>query len=280
MSLFIASLNSGSNGNCYYIGNDNEAVFVDAGVSCRETERRMKRLDLPINRIKAIFISHEHDDHIKGVETLSLKYQIPVYITGDTLSGSGLKLKKQFVCPFEKYKPINIGNLTVTAFPKFHDATNPHSFVISHNKINVGVFTDVGIACKEVIKYFKLCHAAFLESNYDEHMLMSGNYPFHLKNRIRNGQGHLSNLQALELFNKHRPRFMTHLFLSHLSHNNNSPEIVYNLFKRNAGNTEIIIASRRNETPVYAIGHNPRSGSAYITTADKEKPVQLSLFNH
>jgi hypothetical protein len=111
-------------------------------------------------------------------------------------------------------------------------------------------------------------------------MLMSGSYPVHLKNRIRNGQGHLSNLQALDLFKKHKPQFMTHLFLSHLSHNNNSPELVYDLFKKNAGATEIIIASRKNETAVYHVDGSIHSQSARIITMHKEKPVQLSLFNH
>ncbi len=80
MSLYIASLNSGSNGNCYYIGNDNEAVLIDAGLSCRETEKRMKRLGLWIKKVKAIFVSHEHTDHIFGIPVLSKKYQLPVYI--------------------------------------------------------------------------------------------------------------------------------------------------------------------------------------------------------
>ena len=81
MSLFISSLNSGSNGNCYYIGNENEAILIDAGIACREIEKRMKRLNLSIRKIKAVFISHEHSDHIKGIEVLSKKYQLPVYIT-------------------------------------------------------------------------------------------------------------------------------------------------------------------------------------------------------
>ena len=85
MSLYITSLNSGSNGNCYYIGNDNEAVLIDAGISCRETEKRMKRLGLSVSAIKAIFVSHEHADHITGIRVLSKKYQIQVYITDDTL---------------------------------------------------------------------------------------------------------------------------------------------------------------------------------------------------
>jgi glyoxylase-like metal-dependent hydrolase (beta-lactamase superfamily II) len=77
MSLFIASLNSGSNGNCYYVGNESEAVLIDAGISCRETERRMKRLGLSMDNVKAIFISHEHGDHISGVAVLAKRYNLP-----------------------------------------------------------------------------------------------------------------------------------------------------------------------------------------------------------
>jgi phosphoribosyl 1,2-cyclic phosphodiesterase len=82
MSLFVSSLNSGSNGNCYYVGNQHEAVFIDGGISCRETELRMKRLGLNLKKVKAIFVTHEHFDHTKGIPTLSKKYQLPVYITG------------------------------------------------------------------------------------------------------------------------------------------------------------------------------------------------------
>ena len=84
MSLDIASLNSGSNGNCYYVGNEREAVLVDAGLSCKETLRRMERMGLSMSRVRAIFISHEHDDHILGAEVLSARYQLPVYLTGGT----------------------------------------------------------------------------------------------------------------------------------------------------------------------------------------------------
>src|ERR1700748_1269924 len=121
MSLFIASLNSGSNGNCYYIGNEREAVLIDAGISCRETERRMKRLGLSMQKVKAIFVSHEHSDHINGIAVLSRKYQLPVYITPATLNNSGLQLEHQLVVSFKAYEPVTIGNITISAFPKFHD---------------------------------------------------------------------------------------------------------------------------------------------------------------
>lgn len=254
MSLFITSLNSGSNGNCYYVGNEHEAILVDAGISCRETEKRMKRLGLSINKVKAIFISHEHTDHISGIPVLAKKYNLPVYITPGTLKHLKLNFEEYSFIHFIAYQPITIGDLIVTAFPKFHDASEPHSFVITCRDITVGVFTDIGIACDHLVTHFSKCHAAFLEANYDDEMLDSGNYPYHLKRRIRGGNGHLSNKQALELFINHRPVFMSHLLLAHLSKNNNSPELVYELFNSHANGTEVVIASRYEETLVYYIG--------------------------
>ncbi len=273
MALFITSLNSGSNGNCYYIGNSSEAVLVDVGISCRETEKRMKQLGLDIKKVKAIFVSHEHGDHIKGVSTLANKYSLPVYITSITAK-HGPRLISHLAKEFKATFPIQVGGLQVTAFTKHHDAIDPHSFIVRYNKITVGVFTDIGKACKEVVYYFKQCHAAFLETNYDETLLENGRYPLHLKNRIRGGQGHLSNKQALELFTAHRPSFMTHLVLTHLSKENNTPQIAEELFTRHANGTSIIVASRYEPTGIYA-----------ITTTGKEeselpgiKPMQLALF--
>ena len=253
MSLFIASLNSGSNGNCYYIGNDNEAVLIDAGISCREIEKRMKRLGLSIGKVKAIFVSHEHTDHISGIPVLASKYQVPVYITKDTFLHGGIELEEHLLMPFNGDQSINIGNLVINAFTKLHDAIEPYSFTISCSGTNVGVFTDIGTPCPNLIHHFKVCHAAFLEANYDDTMLDQGTYPHYLKNRIRGGKGHLSNKQALDLFTSHRSSFMTHLLLAHLSKNNNCPDIVYELFTKNATGIKIVIASRYEETGVYHI---------------------------
>src|ERR1700743_638834 len=122
MSLFITSLNSGSNGNCYYIGNKREAILVDAGISCRETEKRMARLGLSMHKVKAIFISHEHSDHIRGVEVLAKKYDIPVYITELTHVHGKLFFSPHLVNRFVANVPVTIGGLQITAFRKFHDA--------------------------------------------------------------------------------------------------------------------------------------------------------------
>ncbi|MEN9571150.1 MAG: hypothetical protein RL172_2381 [Bacteroidota bacterium] len=268
MALNICSLNSGSNGNCYYIGNGTDAVLVDVGISCRETEKRMRQCGLHIDRVKAIFISHEHGDHIKGVTTLANRYKLPVYITPGTAK-HGPILISHLSKTFTAGTPIAIGSLSVTAFTKFHDASDPHSFIISSSNTTVGVFTDIGVACPQVIQYFKQCHAAFLESNYDEALLENGRYPIHLKNRIRGGQGHLSNKQALELFIQYRPANMSHLLLSHLSKENNSPELAAALFAPYAGDTNIIVASRYNASPVYTVGK----------AAAAAQPVQATLFS-
>lgn len=263
MSLSIASLNSGSNGNCYYVGNDTEAILVDAGISCRETERRMKRLGLDMQRIKAVFISHEHSDHIKGLESLVKKYSLPVFITLPTIQHGRLCLPPSVIQPFKNEEEISFGSFSVIPFQKFHDAADPYSFVIRSGTVCVGVFTDIGRPCDRLTRFFKECHAAFLESNYDEAMLERGSYPFHLKKRIRGGMGHLSNMQALDLFLKHRPPFMSRLILSHLSQNNNAPDIVESLFRQHAGRVQVTVASRYEESPLFEIA------------ADLPAPVQV-----
>jgi len=174
MAIFFASLNSGSNGNCYYVGNEKEAVLIDAGIPCKDIERRLAQLQIPTNRLKAIFISHEHSDHIRGLAVFAKRYQLPVFITPATLRHCpGLDNKKQ-IEGFAAHETIRIGDLSITAFPKRHDAVDPYSFVVSQDGIQMGVFTDIGSACDHLIHYFKQCQAILLESSYDEQMLENG----------------------------------------------------------------------------------------------------------
>jgi phosphoribosyl 1,2-cyclic phosphodiesterase len=274
VSLSIASLNSGSNGNCYYVGNENEGILIDAGISCRETEKRLKRLGLSIKSIKAIFITHEHGDHISGLPKLVKRHYLPVYMTALTKGNMRMGRTDISVHTFKSYEPITIGSLLITPIPKFHDAVDPHSFVVTHKNVNVGVFTDTGRHCENLVKSFGQCHAAFLESNYDEEMLETGGYPQHLKDRIRKGFGHLSNKEALQLFLNHRPEYMSHLILSHLSANNNRPEIVDELFSNAAGGTKIIIASRRKESELFHVTGDHH----FAVNSPKVEMTQLSLF--
>ncbi len=253
MSLVFAALNSGSNANCYYVGNDEQAVLIDAGLSCSQTELRMQRLGLDPRRVQAIFVSHEHTDHIRGVPRLAKKYGWPVYVTPKTsrqLSGLDQKLAVQSLADDAL---IQVGDLQVRAFAKYHDAVDPLSFVVSQGRVNVGVFTDIGTPCERLIHHFSQCQAAFLEANYDEQMLEYGSYPHYLKQRIRGGHGHLSNQQALDLFLTHRSRDLTHLVLAHLSAQNNSPQVAHDLFRPHMGSTRLTVASRLSETPLFSV---------------------------
>ncbi|WP_316827032.1 MBL fold metallo-hydrolase [Pedobacter miscanthi] len=278
MALYFTSINSGSNGNCYYVGNDNEAVLVDVGLTCKEVERRMERLGLSLNKVKAIFISHEHSDHIKGLAVFARKHKLPVYISSATLKSSKLLLDASNTFTLKHLQNIQIGNLKISAFSKFHDAADPYSFTIECNDIRVGVFTDIGAVCDRLITHFKNCHAAFLEANYDTEMLQNGRYPYFLKRRIMGGHGHLSNTQALELFMNHKPAYMSHLLLSHLSKDNNDPNLVESLFKNVAGDTFVKVASRYEETELYYVGGNQNTTQSYSFDPNLYQPEQLNLF--
>jgi phosphoribosyl 1,2-cyclic phosphodiesterase len=275
MSLHIASLNSGSNGNCYYVGNNDTAVLIDAGLSCRETERRMKQLALSMERVKAVFISHEHIDHITGLPGIAKKYPLHVYITAPTLAAANLPLPIEQVRGFAAHQPVAIDGLQVTAFPKLHDAADPHSFIVGDGNVTVGIFTDIGQPCDNLVHYFAQCQAAFLETNYCEEMLANSHYPFYLKQRISGPHGHLSNVQALQLFQQHQHPLLSCLLLSHLSKNNNRPELAKSLFQPVAGNTHIAVASRYAASPVFHVtaSQQPVTGSQPLP-----QRVQGSLF--
>ena len=276
MALYVASLNSGSNGYCYYVGNEQEAVLIDLGISCREVEKRMKRLNLPPQRVKAVMISHEHGDHIHGAPAFAAKFNVPVYITRATLQAANLSLDDSRSFHFTAGQKITVGRLEVLPFPKNHDAVDPHSFMVSYAGVNVGIMTDIGSACEHVTTQLKRCHAVFLESNYDAEMLDRGSYPLALKNRIRNGSGHLSNEEAFKLLNQHRAPWLSHVFLSHLSRNNNSIQKVQQAFDTLAGEMTILVAPRDRETPIFFIDGNKMREKAPIKLA--KSGGQLDLF--
>jgi phosphoribosyl 1,2-cyclic phosphodiesterase len=278
MELYYASLNSGSNGNCYYVGTATEGVLVDVGISCREVELRMKALGLSMESVKALFISHEHADHIRGLAVLAARYNLSVYGSSSTLRGCYLKRKGFSVHELQAHEVVRIGSLDVYAFPKLHDAADPQSFVVSAGDTRVGVFTDLGAPCVHLIKQFARCHAAFLESNYDEEMLEKGRYPYYLKKRIRGGLGHLSNRQALELFQQHAAPHLQHLILSHLSKENNCPRLVASLFESCAGTTQVTVASREAPSALFRV----KSSGPVLSQLQASPPVvgcqQMRLF--
>jgi phosphoribosyl 1,2-cyclic phosphodiesterase len=219
----IASIASGSNGNCYYLENNDDAILVDAGISARQIVERMARLGLSVSKLRGVFISHEHSDHIRGLDAFTRRYAVPVFITSKTYSSYGKTIRGSALNFFAPGMQVKLGKICVNPFLKSHDAAEPCSFSVSSGSKTVAVMTDIGCKCASVTSHIKNADAVFLESNYDDDMLQTGYYPPYLKARISSDIGHLSNIQSAELLLEHASSRLKHVFLSHLSANNNTP---------------------------------------------------------
>jgi phosphoribosyl 1,2-cyclic phosphodiesterase len=252
-SLEICAIASGSNGNCYYVGNHTEAILVDAGISLKEILKRMKERNLNPLKIKALFVSHEHSDHISGSRVLGKRLRVPVYITAKTWFGAYKNQRPDNPVFFQPGESVEIGQFVVHTFTKNHDASEPCSFRVQFENKNVGVFTDLGEACLNVKSHVNYCDALFLETNYDEKMLWEGSYPWFLKKRVASSVGHLSNVQALELLQNHAGENLKCVFLSHISKENNTPETAMNTIKPVSSKFEIRLTSRYEASEVYQI---------------------------
>jgi len=251
--LEICALASGSNGNCYYVGNEKDAILIDAGISCRQIFSRIEEKKLQLNKIKAIFISHEHSDHIRGARVIEKKLKIPIFITSKTYYAAYNNLKPDYPKFFEPGEKITIGSFKIHSFLKNHDAANPCSFRVEYEGKNIGVFTDIGEPCDNVKFHLGECDVLFLETNYDEKMLWEGKYPYFLKKRIASELGHLSNKQALDLLVKHAGKKLICVFLSHISKDNNSPEIALNEIQVLETKFKIMPTSRYEAVEVFRI---------------------------
>jgi phosphoribosyl 1,2-cyclic phosphodiesterase len=226
----VCALASGSNGNSYYIGNDTEAVLVDAGINCKQLLLRMEERQIDPSKIKAVFITHEHSDHICGVRVFCNKHGIPAFYTRGTFLNTSNRHKPRLYRFIDPGSSVTIGDFEIHAFIKKHDASEPCSFRVDVEGKSIGVLTDLGSHSQPVIDHLKQCDILFLESNYDEKMLWEGPYPWPLKKRIASDVGHLSNIQALNLITEHAGERLQTIFLSHLSGENNKPEIAFDVF--------------------------------------------------
>jgi phosphoribosyl 1,2-cyclic phosphodiesterase len=240
----ICALASGSNGNCYYIGNKDDAILIDAGINCKQIFIRMKLKGLHTSRLRAIFITHEHNDHVCGARVLGKKLDIPVYMTKGTyhsLYFTNRPLAVRFIQPGQ---PVLLLPFIVHPVLKNHDASEPTSFRVELYGINVGVFTDIGSPSPIVTSNIQKCDAIFLETNYDEKMLWDGSYPYYLKKRIASEMGHLSNMQAVNLLSEYAGPSLRWVLLSHLSKENNTPQVAYEAVKHLETRFNIRLTSR------------------------------------
>jgi len=251
--ISLCALASGSNGNCYYIGNEHEAVLIDAGIPARRIITRMKVKGLLPARVRAIFVSHEHADHASGARVIARRLNIPVYVTQSTYLAMYANHKPDSPRFFKPGQEITLGSFVVHTFFKNHDAAEPCSFCVDHKGIRVGIFTDMGSPSEHVITHLGQCHALFLETNYDEKMLWEGSYPQVLKQRIASDHGHLSNDQAFELLKNYAGEQLKAVFLSHLSAENNRPELASGRFEELSARYNIYLTSRQEPGEVVRI---------------------------
>ena len=225
----VSVLASGSSGNCFYIGSDKANILIDAGISCKQISERLKGIGRDIKNINGIFLSHEHIDHIRGIDTLTRKYDIPVFVNKGTLGRcyfdmGGIQL-------FKTNEPMDFNGLKIIPFSKNHDATDPVSFIVKNGAKKISVMTDAGICCPNMERAASESDVMILEANHDSEMLKNGQYPYYLKKRIASTRGHLSNRDAALLVLEHAKKKLKHVLLSHLSLFNNTPELAMNTFK-------------------------------------------------
>lgn len=218
-------LGSSSSGNSTLVETEGASVLVDAGFSCREITRRMSAVGADPRELKAIIVTHEHTDHVRGVPVLARRYDLPVLATAGTLRAAALDLRGLRLEPRTPGEPFGAGPFEVTLVPIPHDAAEPAAVSLAANGRRMMVATDIGRFPFSLVEHAQDMDALVLESNHDEAMLRTGPYPEFLKRRIRGPKGHLSNVEsATALRSLLGPRTRA-VLLAHLSQRNNTEEL-------------------------------------------------------
>ena len=230
MSLKFLSLASGSSGNCYFLGTEEYGILLDAGISMRTIKKVFKDYKIDPEQIMAVFITHDHADHIKSVGVLGERYNIPVYATEkvhDGINRSRYVEEKLFVSKriIEKEIPVEIKDFRITAFEIPHDSSDNVGYLVEFGEHKVVLATDAGHISETMARYIKIANHLIIEANYDLEMLRTGSYPTFLKERIQNGWGHLSNRETAEFLAANFDLHLKNIWLCHLSKDNNHPEL-------------------------------------------------------
>jgi phosphoribosyl 1,2-cyclic phosphodiesterase len=233
MGVCVSMLASGSRGNCAIVSSSTTKILVDAGISCRETFRRMKSLGDDPHSLSAIVITHEHCDHIYGLATLAKKLRVPVFMTAATYQvwqramrdEHGVKPQLERIERFESGHSFQVGDIAVKPFTIPHDAVDPVGFTFRAEGIKIGLATDLGYIPLSVKDHLRGSDVLILESNHDLEMLRVGPYPWSVKQRVMSRVGHLSNVALADFLTSDYDNSATFVVLAHLSEQNNHPEI-------------------------------------------------------
>lgn len=259
----FCSLFSGSSGNSLFVQTDKTKILVDCGESAKKIVNSLSEIDINIDDIDAILVTHEHIDHVKSLGTLSKKYNIPVYTNLETLNAMPEqlnKIKTENIHLFDFSKDFSVGDLQIHPFSIPHDAANPCAFNIFKNNTKMSIATDIGHITPEILHNLEKSTFLLLESNYDPNILKCSPYPYILKERISGPYGHLSNNMAGETISYLLNNGLKKVMLGHLSKENNFPELAYKTVMEEIINNNISekdlnisVATRFNHTPIIDI---------------------------
>lgn len=231
MKIKFLSLSSGSSGNCYYLGTNQYGILIDAGIGVRTIKKYLKEYGLALELVRAVFVTHDHADHIKAVGTLGEKYGIPIYATPEIHTGISKnycmteKLSSASKRYIYKENPIQLEDFTITAFEVPHDGTDNVGYSIEADGKVFSFLTDLGEITPIAAYYIHQTNYLVIESNYDEEMLKMGAYPQHLKERISSTNGHMSNRDTAEFLADNMNEHLKNIWLCHLSKDNNHPDL-------------------------------------------------------
>ena len=262
----LYSIASGSSGNCIYLGEEDGGILIDAGISRKRIVTGLERKGLSLDDIKAIFVTHEHSDHISGLGPVLRKNPIPVYATADTVSAIWEKTNMNNISPelFHSIRPeeeIEAGEMLVRPFSISHDAVDPVCYTVEKKGKRAAVATDMGCFDDTIIQVLGQCDSVLIEANHDINMLQVGPYPYSLKMRILGNKGHLSNTSCADLIKEILHKDLKHLVLGHLSRENNFPQLAYRTVLDELEKTEtwgtldtrLMVASRDEPTELLKI---------------------------
>ena len=230
--LCFFSMGSGSSGNCYYIGTHEYGFLIDAGVGVRTIKKELKEHNLSFENIWGVFITHDHTDHIKSVGSLGEKYHLPIYLTKEMQRGINKNYrvtdKLSSCCKFfKKGEHIYLRDFLIQSFPVSHDASDCVGYSFIFGDQHFVIATDLGYIGKEAADHIVKANYLIIEANYDDNMLKNGSYPYHLKQRVRSHTGHLCNDHTAKFLADNYNPNLTHVFLCHLSQENNTPELAF-----------------------------------------------------
>jgi phosphoribosyl 1,2-cyclic phosphodiesterase len=252
MGVCLSVLASGSRGNCAIVRSSKTRILVDAGISCRETFKRMKAAGEDPRSVSAILITHEHSDHVCGLAVLARRLNVPIFMTGATHQAWARAMRdadgeRPHLDKLEVFSPgsrFQIGDIAVTPFTIPHDAADPVGFTFRAEGIKIGFATDLGYLPPNVCDHLSGCDVLVIESNHDLEMLRGGSYPWSVKQRVMSRVGHLSNEALADFFAKDYDGGATYVVLAHLSEQNNHPELARGAAEKALGSRQTLLRNR------------------------------------